>query len=86
MNANISQFLERFQNVLLGEDIIRGQIVLIIKEITGFSLNKEEVCFKGNSLKLKCDTYMKTEVFLRKEKILETLRLKFPNKTIRDII
>ena len=86
MHSNISQFLEKFHNALLGEDIIRGEIARIISEITGFTLKKENVSFKGDSVKLKCDSYMKTEVFLHKDKILEALRLKFPKKIINNII
>lgn len=85
MLGNISKFLEKFKESLGSEDDFREETSKTISEITGFPIEKEKIFLKGGIVKIKCDSYMKTEISLHKEKILENLKSKFPKKNIKDI-
>ena len=86
MSANIQLFLERFKNALGQEDSFREDLCLIVKEKTTFSLEKSCVIFKNQIVRIDSDPYLKSEIFLNKDGILEALRSKHPQKTVLDII
>lgn len=86
MDGNIKFFLEKFKTALGGEEAFKEDFCLIVKEKTTFTLSKKHVSFKGGTVRIGGDPYLKTEIFLNKESILESLREKHPQKEILDII
>lgn len=86
MNANISQFLEKLKSNLFSEDSFRDEVCSVILERTKFPLEKNSVRETKGIITLRVDPYMKTEVMLRKNDILEALRSKYPKRIIRDIM
>lgn len=85
MTANISQFLDIFKQAVLGDENFKETVCAIVLETTKFSINKSTISLKNQNLYLKTDPYTKTEIGLHKEKILEKLKIAFPDKTIKDI-
>lgn len=86
MQSNISQFLERFQVALLGEDSFKEDVCNIVLSETKFPIDKNCISETNGNIIIKTDSYMKTEIMLHKENILTAIRGKYKNKLIKDIV
>ncbi len=86
MQSNISQFLESFQVALLGQDSFKNDVCNIIFNETKFPLEKRCVSEANGNIRIKTDSYMKTEIMLHKENILASIREKYKQRLIKDII
>lgn len=85
MQQNINNFLENFKNKLFKEEGFKDFIIETIKEKTNISLKKDQIVFVNNIIKTSVDSYLKTEIFLNKENILNKIKEKYPEKNIIDI-
>lgn len=85
MQQNINNFLENFKNKLFKEEGFKDFIIETIKEKTNISLKKDQIVFVNNIIKTSVDSYLKTEIFLNKENILNKIKEKYPEKKIIDI-
>lgn len=85
MQSNISQFLEVFRVAVLGNDTFREDVCSIVLDKTNFPVEKHCVVSKNSSVYIKADPYMKTEIMLCRDEILEAVRTKYPHKNIQDI-
>ncbi len=85
MTANIGKFLEIFKTAISGDENFREGVCKIVLEKTKFPLDKKSITLKNNSICIKADPYMKTEISLHKEDILKAIQAKYPKKNIRDV-
>lgn len=86
MSANIAQFLEKLKLNLFTEDRFKDTVCDVIFEKTGFPIGKECVKDMRGIITIKADSYMKMEVSMKKEEILNALRSRYPKRAMRDII
>lgn len=86
MQSNISQFLERFQVALLGGDSFKEDFCSIVFAETRFPLSKKCVKESDGNIRIKADSYIKTEIMLHKDQILSSIREKHKGRLIKDII
>lgn len=86
MLNNIGDYLAKIKNLVNKEEDFIIYFCSSVQEVTGFKLEEKEVSFKGGKFTLKTNSYLKTEIALHKEEILKSLKEKFPNKTVLDIL
>lgn len=83
---NISQYLEKFFTISPPKKFYQNEIIKALNEILGIELKDNDidcrfgvVYIKNNSL------FLKNEIFLNKEKIIEKTNQKLKNNKITDI-
>lgn len=81
---NISSYLEKFKQLYSANLYFKDNIVKIVKEVTGIEVNKEVVNYKQGILTIGVKPIQKSELFLKKEKLLKKFEELFPNK-IKDL-
>ncbi len=86
MQSNISQFLEIFKVAVIGDENFRDDVCAVVLEKTKFPVSKSCITLKNNNVYIKADPYMKTEINLHKDGILESVRAKYPKKNILNIL
>ncbi len=83
---DIGKYLGRFSSI---EEKKRGKtlnILQIIKEETGISLEERQIIFSGHSVKIKnINSAVKSTIFIKKQKLLEIINEKLSIK-IKDIL
>ena len=73
---NISQYLEKFKNVGLGERRGKEVIVSSIKEILNLDLDGKNISVKNGEIIFKVSPAIKNAIFIKKEAILKRLKEK----------
>lgn len=86
MSSNISQFLDIFKSALFKEDTFREDFCAEVKAKTTFSIEKKSVSCRNGIIIIKADPYLKSEIFLRSSDILASIRVKYPEKNIKNIL
>ncbi len=82
---NISNFFDKFKNVALKEFVIREKIVNAIKEHTGATIDIKDIEFLNKVIRIKGSPSLKSQVFIKKTAILDTLRTDMPDMIITDL-
>ena len=85
MSSNISKFLENFKQALFKEEDFKDSVIKILKEKTGIFIERKSIILRNNVISIQTDTYIKTEIFLRKDEILKHIQDKNPTRNILDI-
>ncbi|MFA4890204.1 MAG: hypothetical protein WC587_01025 [Candidatus Paceibacterota bacterium] len=84
--SRASNFLEKFKNLKPPKKFTQDETIKIINDILGISLKDGDIEQKGMALFIKSkNPAMKSEIFLRKNKILEDLSKKLGHKAPKDI-
>ena len=81
----ISELLSKFEG-FEHPDIKKKIIAEEIKKLTGLDLDKTDIDLRGKNLFIRSDGYKKTEIFLRRDEIIEKLNQKLPNHRINAIL
>ena len=68
--SNIKEFLEVYRKKLSHEDDKRTSIRMIIKEVSGITINEKDMSISRGLITIKAGHVVKNEIFLYKEKIL----------------
>ena len=82
---NIGEYLEKFKENYKSRDFIRNSITEAIKEVCGIDIKSSKIEVKNYIAKIKEKPIIKTEIFLKKTKILEALDKKTSGK-VKDIL
>ncbi|MFA6463892.1 MAG: hypothetical protein WCV55_02715 [Candidatus Paceibacterota bacterium] len=80
----ISSFLERFKNIKDPKQD-RIDIAQIISNAIGEEIKESLVNEKNGVIFLQISPMLKTQIFMNKEKIIETLNVEKPNLHIKDV-
>lgn len=84
--THVGNFLEKFRNLKPPKKFTQDETIKIINDILGISLAEDGVEQKGVTLFIKTkNSAIKSEIFLRKNKILEDLNKKLGPKAPKDI-
>ncbi len=83
---NIGRFLNRFKNLKIPKKFIQKEGARIIKEILNIEIGPENFEERNGILYIKTQNqFLKNEIFLKKEKILEKLKENLGDKSPKDI-
>lgn len=81
-----SNFLEKFKKLKPPKKFTQDETIKIIKDIMGFSFADGDIEQKGAAIFIKTkNSVQKSEIFLRKNKIIEELGKKLGTKAPKDI-
>jgi topoisomerase IA-like protein len=83
---NISNFLEIFKNLKPTDTYIQEAFIETVKEVMNVELSKSEIKVQKYTLFLNVHPALKTELYLRKKEILETLGKKLKKETITNFV
>lgn len=72
MQINIQAFLEKYKRFKNPKEE-REKIADIISKELGVEIKENQISVTKNTLSIKTNNYIKTEIFLKKDKILKTL-------------
>lgn len=86
MNGNLSNFLENLKTAIFSEENFREDICLVIEKEAGFRPDRSLVEIRSKTIRINTDPYVKSEIFIHKEKILVAIKDRHPKKNILDII
>ncbi len=73
---SINSFLEKFKQILGSEAGIRDTIIRIVEERLGIKIDSKDVTIKNGVLEIKGPAYLKNEIYMQREEILEDLKNK----------
>ena len=71
---NISQFLEKFKRFETSEIGTRETIAQALKEIVGINVPLESITYKNAVITLSVEGMVRSELYIKKQKILEMLQ------------
>jgi hypothetical protein len=71
---NISGFLQKFLSLEKDNNTKLSIIMDVLKQKTNLDLSKEAVEIKGDSLKIKCNPVMRSEIFMHRDDIESALK------------
>ena len=81
----VKTFFDKFNNSAIKEIKRRTDITEIIKTESGVVIPIENISFVAKSIKLKLSSIEKNQVFIKKQKIISSIKTKLPNLNIDDI-
>lgn len=81
----INNYLEKFKNISVPSEGVRKDVSQAIKDEIGLELEVKNISIKNMVIYVKCDSSAKSEIFLRKNKILDRLKKAKKNEEILDI-
>ena len=81
----IESFLEKFKKLLRYDREIKKTITEIIKNSVNIYIKESEIKIQNKVLYIKANPYIKNEIFIKKDLILERLKKSLKNKIIKDI-
>ncbi len=84
--VSAEKFLEKFKNLKPPKKFTQDETIRIIKDIMGISLEDGDIERKGTAIFIKTkNSTQKSEIFLRKNKIIGELEKKLGSKAPKDI-
>jgi len=84
--VSAEKFLEKFKNLKPPKKLIQDETTRTIKDILGVSLVDDDIEQKGVTLFIKTkNSVQKSEIFLRKNKIIGKLEKKLGSRAPKDI-
>ncbi len=79
---NLDKFLDKFKKI---KPPINYIIIDIIKNELNVNIKSENILIKNNIIYIKTKPIIKSEVFIKKQKILELIKNKTNNNKFKDI-
>ncbi|MBI5140350.1 MAG: DUF721 domain-containing protein [Candidatus Vogelbacteria bacterium] len=81
----IGGFLERIKNIKPPDFDVRKNISEIVGEMMGENIQLKDISVRNEVVYIAGDSSFKSEIFLKKKGIIEKLKEKLPDNTIKDI-
>lgn len=82
---DIAKYLEKFKKFSESRDFLRNSVAEAVKEICNIEIDPKKIVVKDGIARISERPIVKSEIFLKKAKILEILSKKTENK-IREIL
>lgn len=82
---NIGGFFDKFKNLALLEMRKREKIIEAIWKSTGHKIEARDISIRDGVVNIKTSAMLKSEIFLKKTKILEYINQNLPELKIKDI-
>tara|TARA_B100001971_G_C17906947_1_gene390851 strand:+ start:355 stop:618 length:264 start_codon:yes stop_codon:yes gene_type:complete len=81
----IGGYLSKFKTLTPPNKAVKDIVMSIIKKEIDINISTENIEVRGDTIFLYVDSFVKTEILLRKNILLRELKNKLGNKIIRDI-
>ncbi len=75
MNA-ISDFFGKFLKFNEDSNLVKQQVIAVIKELAGVELSPNQISLQDGTLSISCSPVVKTQILLFQEPIKEKLKIK----------
>ncbi len=82
----VTSFFDRFKKITLPDETVRRTTTEVLKKTIGVSVNISQVSVVGESLRIKSNSFIKSEIFLHKEQILQILKEKLGDQAPKNIL
>ncbi len=82
---DIGKYLEKFKVIGNSRNFLRDSVAASIKELTGIDIDPKKIDIKDGIARVNEKTIIKSEIFLKKVKILDAVNSKVEKK-ITDIL
>jgi hypothetical protein len=82
---DIAKYLEKFKTLSQSRDFLRNSVSEVVKEVCNIELNPSKIEVKDYVARINDKPIIKTQIFLKKAKILDILTIK-TNSKIKDIL
>jgi hypothetical protein len=84
MNS-VGDFFGKFKNLAIVEFRKRDVIIEAIKQTTNQTVDFKDISIKDGVISIKSSSALKSEIFLKKNKILSLIKEKLPDLKVTDI-
>jgi len=81
----IKVFLEKYKKLTNNHNLLRDIIIDSINNEIGLLLKKEDIKILNNIVYIKTNPILKSEIFINKEKIINSINKNLPTGVIKDI-
>ncbi len=85
MFGNISQYLEKISKVYNQNISLREAVVGSLKDLVKIELSDKDLILKNGILNIKTNPVIKTEIFIKKKRIIEEINKRLGEKKVFDI-
>ena len=79
---DIAQYLEKFKRMSQSKGFLRDTVVGVIKDVCKFDVDPQKIEIKNGIARINEKPIIKTEIFLKKTKILDILKEKTNGKIV----
>jgi hypothetical protein len=79
---DIAKYLEKFREMSLSRGFLKTAVLEVIKEVCKIDIDPKKIEVKGGIVRINEKPIIKTEIFLKKTKILNILNEKTKGKII----
>jgi acetylglutamate synthase len=79
---DIGKYLEKFKVIGNSRNFIRDSVAANIKEITGIDIDPKKIDIKDGIVRVNEKTIIKSEIFLKKARILDAVNSKVEKKIV----
>ena len=85
MEISLGQLLKKYSSLVPEEERVRELCVLVVKEVCGISLKKEDISFNKGCVFVRTSPHTKGVLYRNKKEVIENLRksIDIPIKDIR---
>jgi hypothetical protein len=81
---DIGEYLNKFKKISESRDFLRNTVSETIKTVSGITIDPKNIEIKDGTARIKEKPIIKAEIFLKKTKIIEVLKVK--TDKIKDIL
>ena len=82
----ITSFFNRFKKITLPDESVRKTTATVLKEVVGVNVDISQVSVERGNLRIKSNSLIKSEIFLHKEQILQSLKEKLGDQAPKNIL
>ena len=83
---SVTSFLDRFKKITLPDESVRKTTSVVLKEVVGVNVDISQISVERESLRIKNNSLIKSEIFLHKEQILQSLKEKLGDHAPKNIL
>lgn len=83
---SIDSFFNRFKKITPPDYVVRTTSAEVLKEVIGVSVDILNISVEGENLRIKSNSFIKSEIFLHKEQLLQKLKEKIGDPAPKNIL
>lgn len=79
---DIAQYLEKFKKMSQSKGFLKDSVVVVVKDVCKIDIDPKKIEIKNGIVRINEKSIIKTEIFLKKTKILDLLKEKTNGKIV----
>ncbi|MCK5590776.1 MAG: hypothetical protein KAI72_02350 [Candidatus Pacebacteria bacterium] len=83
---SIDSFFSRFKKITPPDHVVRVTVLEVLKEIVGVNMDISCISVEGGNVRIKNNSFVKSEIFLHKEQVLQKLKEKLGDLAPKNIL